>query len=143
MPTLTEEPLVFAKATELCEALLADPELKALRENIERFENDQAARLMYESVKELGEDLRHRQQSGVQLTDQEVAQFEAARDTLLNNEIASAFLESQEALHQLQKKISRQVGMTLEMGRLPTEEELAEPEGGCCGGGGGGGCGCN
>jgi len=41
--------------------------------------------------------------------------------------------------------VGRFVGMTLELGRVPTDEDIAQASGGgCCGGGGGegGGCGC-
>ncbi|RYD26771.1 MAG: YlbF family regulator, partial [Verrucomicrobiaceae bacterium] len=35
------------------------------------------------------------------------------------------------------------VGATIELGRVPTADDLAsQGGGGCCGGGGGGGCGC-
>ena len=60
----------------------------------------------------------------------------------MRNEVASAFLDAQGELEAMQRTIGKYITMTLELGRVPTEGELAESEGGCCGGGGGGGGGC-
>jgi hypothetical protein len=59
----------------------------------------------------------------------------------MRNDVASAFLDAQGELEAMQRTIGKYITMTLELGRVPTEAELAESEGGCCGGsGGGGGC---
>jgi hypothetical protein len=77
----------------------------------------------------------------MKLAPTEISEFEAARDALMRNEVASAFLDAQGELESLQRTIGKYVTMTLELGRLPTEEEIAQADqGGCCGGGGGEGC---
>ena len=57
------------------------------------------------------------------------------------NHAERVFLDAQDELESLQKTIGKFVNMTLELGRVPTEQDIAESEkGGCCGGGG---CGCH
>lgn len=135
---------LISKTRELCSQIVSDPIYLQLQEKVERFLNDDAARLQYQSVHERGEELHHKQHAGIQLGAQEIREFEAAREALFANEIATNFLEAQRELEQLQKIIGRYVGMTLELGRVPSAEDLEQSSGGCCGGGGaGGGCGCS
>lgn len=135
---------LISKTRELCSQIVSDPIYLQLQEKVERFLNDDAARLQYQSVHERGEELHHKQHAGIQLGAQEIREFEAAREALFANEIATNFIEAQRELEQLQKLIGRYVGMTLELGRVPNAEDLEESSSGCCGGGGGGGgCGCS
>lgn len=135
---------LISKTRELCSQIVSDPIYLQLQEKVERFLNDDAARLQYQSVHERGEELHHKQHAGIQLGAQEIREFEAAREALFANEIATNFIEAQRELEQLQKIIGRYVGMTLELGRVPSAEDLEQSSGGCCGGGGaGGGCGCS
>lgn len=144
MPSTAEETAVLAKTRELCAEIANDPTVKRLQEAVETFLSDDSARLQYQSVHERGEELHQKQHAGIELGRAEIREFEAARDALLENEVARAFLDAQEQLTRLQKQIGKYVGLTLELGRVPTDEDLAEAEGGgCCGGGGGGGCGCS
>ena len=134
---------LISKTRELCSQIVSDPIYLQLQEKVERFLNDDAARLQYQSVHERGEELHHKQHAGIQLGAQEIREFEAAREALFANDIATNFIEAQRELEQLQKLIGRYVGMTLELGRVPSAEDLEESSSGCCGGGGGGGCGCS
>lgn len=141
MSIVAEDSAVIAKTRELCAHIASDPVFLKLQENVERFLNDDAARLQYQSVHERGEELHHKQHAGVQLGAAEIREFEAAREALFDNEIARDFFIAREQLEKLQKEIGKYVGMTLELGRVPTADELADSGGGgCCGGGGGGGC---
>ena len=133
---------LIAKTRELCSQIVSDPTYLQLQDKVERFLNDDAARLQYQSVHERGEELHHKQHAGIQLGAQEIREFESAREALFANEIATNFIEAQRELEQLQKIIGRYVGMTLELGRVPSAEDLEESSSGCCGGGGGG-CGCS
>ena len=140
MTLLTETSSVMEKTRELCAAIAADKQFAKLQKDVERFLDDDAARLMYQTVHERGEELHHKQHAGVKLSPTEIREFEAARDELMRNEVASAFLDAQGELENLQKTINKYVNMTLELGRVPTEKDIAESEqGGCCGGG----CGCH
>jgi cell fate (sporulation/competence/biofilm development) regulator YlbF (YheA/YmcA/DUF963 family) len=128
MSIVAEESAVIEKTKELCAQIATDPSFLSLQASVERFLNDDSARLQYQSV---------------QLGASEIREFEAAREALFENEVARDFLSAQRELENLQKEIGKYVGATIELGRVPTSDDLAEKSGGgCCGGGGGGGCGC-
>ena len=137
---LAKESNVMLKTRELCDAIAQDIEFVALQGQVERFLEDDAAKLQYQSVHEGGEELHQKQQAGVELSDAEIKKFEEARDSLLANEVASEFMEAQQSLQTLQKTIGKYIGMTLELGRVPEPEDMEQADGGggCCGGG----CGC-
>ena len=134
---------LISKTRERCSQIVSDPTYLQLQDKVERFLNDDAARLQYQSVHERGEELHHKQHAGIQLGAEEIREFESAREALFANEIATNFIEAQRELEQLQKLIGRYVGMTLELGRVPNAEDLEESSSGCCGGGGGGGGCCS
>ncbi len=138
MTLLAETSPVLEKTRELCAAIAGDARFAKLQKDVETFLADDSARLMYQTVHERGEELHQKQHAGMKLAPSEIREFEAARDELLRNEVASAFLDAQGELEQLQRTIAKYITTTLEIGRVPTEAELAD-EGGCCGGG----CGCS
>ncbi|HEX4342259.1 MAG TPA: YlbF family regulator [Verrucomicrobiae bacterium] len=136
MQTLTED-LVEQKTQELCQAILDQPNLRDARERISTFIANDTARKQYETVMAKGQALQDKQQQSQQLTNEEIADFEKHREILVNNPVARGFLDAQEELQHVEQSIRKQVSKTLELGRLPTEEELGE--GGSCGSG----CGCH
>lgn len=143
MSAISENSALIEKTRELCEQIAADANFKKLQGEVETFLNDDAAKLQYQSVHQRGEELHQKQHAGVELGKVEIQEFEAAREELLNNELVRNFLAAKQELEQLQRVINQHIGMTLEMGRVPSPEEIAHESGGCCGGGGGGGCGCD
>jgi len=145
MSITAQDSAVIVKTRELCAQIAGDPVFLRLQESVELFLNDDEARLQYQSVHQRGEELHHKQHAGIQLGAVEIREFEAAREALFENPVAREFIAAREELEQLQKLISKHVSLTLELGRVPTDDELAEASGGgCCGGGGGGGgCGCS
>ncbi|MCU0750629.1 MAG: YlbF family regulator [Akkermansiaceae bacterium] len=144
MSITAEESAVIVKTKELCAQIASDPTFLKLQQSVERFLNDDASRLQYQSVHERGEELHHKQHAGVELGAAEIREFEAAREALFENDIAREFLTAQQELERLQKEIGKYVGMTLELGRVPTADDIAQASGGgCCGGGGGGGGCCS
>lgn len=139
MSIFAKDSAVMAKTKELCEAIAQDIEFVALQGQVERFLEDDAAKLQYQSVHERGEELHQKQQAGVELGEREIQEFESARNGLLENEVARDFMDAQQNLQTLQQTISKYVGMTMELGRVPEAEDLDQSGGGgCCGGG----CGC-
>lgn len=142
MSITAENSPVIVKTRELCSHIASDPTFLKLQESVERFLSDDASRLQYQSVHERGEELHHKQHAGIELGASEIREFEAAREALFDNTIASEFLAAQQELERLQKQIGKYVGMTLELGRVPTADDIANASGGggCCGGGGGGCC---
>lgn len=110
--------------------------MQSIRQRIDAFMNDNDTKLQYEGVVNKGQELQQKQQMAVALSDSEVSDFEKQRDALLSNPVARGFLDAQEELHEVKQSVTRFVSKTLELGRLPNEEDL---EGGGCGHG----CGCH
>jgi cell fate (sporulation/competence/biofilm development) regulator YlbF (YheA/YmcA/DUF963 family) len=131
MPTKIEE-----KTRELCQTLIAQPEMLSIRKRIDIFLADAGARGQYETLMGKGQTLQEKQQHGQPLESAEISDFEKSREALLKNPVASGFLDAQEELHAIQHAIQKQVSKTLELGRIPTAEDLDE---GSCGHG----CGCH
>ena len=138
MIMLADDSQVMSKIKELCEAIAGDPEYRALLEKVERFLEDDASKLEFQSVQERSHELGQKQQSGLELSAGEVEDFESAREALMDNSVARDFMDAQQSLQSVQMAIGKYVGMTLELGRVPAEEEMAD-QGGCCNEGG---CGC-
>ena len=136
MQTLTED-LVAQKTQELCQAILDQPNLREARERISAFIANEHARKLYETVMTKGQALHDKQHQSIELTPEEIADFEKHREALVSNPVARGFLEAQEELQHVEQTVRKQVSKTLELGRLPTEEEMSE--GGSCGSG----CGCH
>ena len=131
MPTIIEE-----KTQELCEAIIAQPEMVAIRKRIDTFLADESARSQYETLMSKGQALQEKQHQGQPLAEAEISEFEKQRETLLANPVAVGFLDAQEEMHGIQKSIQKRISKTLELGRLP---EAADLEEGSCGHG----CGCH
>ena len=138
MTMLADDSLVMGKTKELCAAIADDPEYRSMMEKVERFMEDDAAKLQFQSVQERSQELGQKQQSGLELSVGEVEDFEAAREALMSNAVAREFMDAQQSLQSVQSAIGKYVGITLELGRVPAEEDLADQEG-CCNEGG---CGC-
>jgi len=85
---------------------------------------------------EKGEALQQKQQMGMPLSNDEIDEFQKYRETLVNNPIAKAFLDAQQEMHKVQESVGQYVAKTLELGRMPTSDDLS---GGSCGHG----CGCH
>jgi cell fate (sporulation/competence/biofilm development) regulator YlbF (YheA/YmcA/DUF963 family) len=131
MPTKIE-----TKTNELCEAILEQLKAGGVRQRIDTFLADTTARGQYESLMSQGQSLQEKQHGGQTLEPAEIAAFEKDRDALLKNPVASGFLDAQEEMHDLQHAVQKFVAKTIELGRLPVAEDLAE---GSCGHG----CGCH
>ena len=139
----TQETPVALKIQELCQTIVDQPHFSEMLGAIDVFMNDPEARGLYQRVTELQETLVGKQQRGESLTDDEIDEFESQRDLLLDNKVASAFLDARQQIGKVQDSVSKYVQLTFELGRVPLESdvEAASGGGGCCGGGGG--CGCN
>ena len=134
-PTIEETPIA-RKTRELCQAILDEPSIRTVRERIDAFMADEKTRAQYDGLVAKGQTLQQKQQSAAPLTGEEISDFEQDRDSLLKNPVARAFLDAQQELHDVRESIHRYINKTLELGRLPSEEELSES---CCSEGG---CGC-
>jgi len=129
MEATIEESAITRKTRELCQMILDEPSMQALRQRIDTFMADEETRAQYDGLIAKGQVLQEKQQRSVALTGEEISDFEQQRDSLLNNPVARGFLDAQQELHQVQESIQKYVSKTIELGRLPSEEELSA---GCC-----------
>jgi cell fate (sporulation/competence/biofilm development) regulator YlbF (YheA/YmcA/DUF963 family) len=134
MSALAQNETIRRKTLDLCQAILEEPAMQDIRLRIDQFMINDEAKAQYEKVASQGQALQQKQQQSLPLSGEEITAFEADRDKLMDNPVASGFLQAQDDLHHLQKSIQDYVGKTLELGRIPTEDDL---HGSC-----GHGCGC-
>ncbi|MCC5842656.1 MAG: YlbF family regulator [Verrucomicrobia bacterium] len=132
---------VIAKTRELCEALVAQDSYKAMKAKLDAFMNDTQAQSMYQELSDKQSMLVQKQESGSDLTEEEIRDFEDQRERLLLHPVAGGFVEAQQGFEELRDTVVRYVTKSFELGRVPTADEV-KPQGGCCGGGCGGGCSC-
>ena len=132
MPTKVE-----TKTNELCQAILEQIQAGGIRQRIDIFLSNATARGQYESLMSKGQALQEKQHHGQTLEPAEISAFEKDRAALLHNPVASGFLDAQEEMHDLQHSVQKVVAKTIELGRIPGADDLAE--GGACGHG----CGCH
>ncbi|MGA2245809.1 MAG: YlbF family regulator [Verrucomicrobiota bacterium] len=131
MPTKVE-----TKTNELCEAILEHLQDGGVRQRIDTFLSDADARGQYERLVNKGQVLQEKQHNGESLDPAEISAFEKDRDALLLNPVASGFMNAQEEMHDLQHSVQKFVAKTIELGRIPSADDLSE---GSCGHG----CGCH
>ncbi|HUA64425.1 MAG TPA: YlbF family regulator [Alphaproteobacteria bacterium] len=126
------------KARELCQTIVAQPQWTSIRNRIDAFLANDAAKGQFDAVNTKGRSLHEKQHTGQPLNGQEIADFERQRDALLQNPVARGFLEAQDELHEIQHSVQKYISKTLQLGRVPTEADLKEEEDSC----GHGNCGC-
>ena len=134
-PTIEETPIT-RKTRELCQAILEEPSMRAVRERIDNFMADEKTRAQYDGLVAKGQALQQKQQMSTPLTGEEISDFEQHRDSLLKNPVAREFLDAQQELHEVRESVHKYINKTLELGRLPSAEELTDS---CCSSDG---CGC-
>jgi len=136
--TIASSNAVAEKTKELCEAILEQAGYKESLAKVESFFTDESARDQYISFTELGQQLHQKQHAGEEITSEDEAKFQELQTAAMENATISDFMMAQQNLQVLNNEIATMVGKTIELGHLPTAEEL--------GGGGescGEGCGCH
>jgi len=136
METIAETSAILNKTKELCQAILDEPNMGSIRRRLDAFMSDDKARSLYDGLVTKGQAIQQKQQLSMPVSGEEVADFEQHRAALFNNPVAQGFLDAQEELHKVQESVQQYVSKTLELGRLPTEDEI---NGDSCGHG----CGCS
>ena len=130
------------KIRELCEALLEDDNVVAARERVAGFMNNPAATAGYAKLADLSEQLQRKEMAGEPITEAEGAAFEDLRRATLSDPPVQAFMEARGMLQEIESFVMAYVSRTLELGRIPQENELVAQQGGG-GGSCGEGCGCH
>lgn len=134
---IAEETSTDQKTRELCQAILDRPDFPELRRKMDAFMNDEAAKFQYQMLNDRGQMLQSKQQQGLPLTDEEIAQFEALRDNFTQNPVATGFLDAQQEIQKIHDAVNQHLNKTFELGRVPTPEDFSS---GCCSSSG---CGCH
>jgi cell fate (sporulation/competence/biofilm development) regulator YlbF (YheA/YmcA/DUF963 family) len=130
----TEENAVIQKTKELCQTILDQPEMQSARERIDTFMADEGSRAQYDDLVTKGQALQQKQQMSTPLTNEEIAEFERHRESLLKNPVARGFLDAQEELNQVRQSVQKYVAKTLEIGRVPETGDFESCGHGCsCG----------
>jgi cell fate (sporulation/competence/biofilm development) regulator YlbF (YheA/YmcA/DUF963 family) len=130
-------PPIQSKIIELCEALVADGEVKNARVQAETFLADESAISLYRGMASLGRSLHQKQHHGEKPEAAEITRFNGLQDRCESDPVISAFLNAQNVLSGVAEAVNAFVGKNLESGRVPTPEEMVK-KGGC-----GEGCGCH
>lgn len=134
MQATIEETIVIQKTKDLCQTIVEQPEFREIRVRIESFMGDEAAKSQYQVVMEKGDALQQKQQLGMPMDNNEIAEFEKNRELLLNNPIARNFLDAQQQMHKIQESVMQYVSKTFELGRVPALEDFpSESCGPTCG----------
>ena len=134
MQATIEETIVIQKTKDLCQTIIEQPEFIQIRERIDAFMGDDAAKNQYQVLMEKGDALQQKQQTGMPLDNGEIAEFEKNRDSLLNNPVAANFLTAQQQMHKIQESVMQYVSKTFELGRVPEPEDFpSESCGPSCG----------
>jgi len=140
MTTIIGENVIIEKTKALCQAIVDQPAMSSIRQRVDAFLADASARGQYETLMSKGQALQEKHSQGHEPESAEIADFEKHRDALLNNPVGRGFLDAREELHEIQHSIQKYVSKTLELGRVPTAEDMEEQEDHSCGDGG---CGCH
>jgi len=130
MASTIEDTPITRKTRELCQLILDEPSVQDMRQRIDTFMADAQTRAQYDGLITKGQALQEKQQQSLPLTGEEISDFEQHRDSLLKNPVARGFIDAQQELHQVRESIQKYISKTIELGRLPSEEDL---DGGCCG----------
>jgi cell fate (sporulation/competence/biofilm development) regulator YlbF (YheA/YmcA/DUF963 family) len=136
MALTAEDSIIVQKTKELCQSILEHPDFQNVRRNIDAFMADDRAKQEYQSLVERSEELNHKQHQGVKLSDQEINDFQSQRERVVNNPLAANFIRAQQEMHGIQESVNKYLSKTLELGRVPTDDEM---DSGSCGEG----CGCH
>ena len=136
MQATSEETIVLQKTRELCQTIVDQPEFQNIRQRLDTFMGDEAAKSQYQLVMEKGDALQQKQQFGMPMDNNEIVEFEKNRELLLGNPVARDFLEAQQQMNKIQESVMQYVSKTFELGRVPAAEDF--PSEGC-----GTGCGCS
>jgi cell fate (sporulation/competence/biofilm development) regulator YlbF (YheA/YmcA/DUF963 family) len=125
-----QETVILAKTRELCETILAQPDVAAACRIVETFMQNEPAQALYQDLMSRGQALHEKQERGLPLVDAEVQEFEQHRDALSQNPVAKGFLDARELLHDIHHTVNDHVSKAFELGRVPEEADF---ESGCCG----------
>ena len=121
--------LIEEKTRELCAAIVAYPGFAEMFRKMDAFMNDELAKFEFQMVNDRAQLLQQKQSSGLAISPEELADFEALRDSVLSKPVATEFLAAQDELQVLQQLFYPMLSKTFEVGRVPEPEDFLND---CC-----------
>lgn len=131
MDTIAKESGITQRTLELCQAVVEQPDFQALAQKLDAFLGDEMLKFRYQQVNELRNLLQMKQNHGLELTPEEITQFDTLRDEFVGNPVAKGFLEAQQQVAQLHEVVGRFLDKTFELGRRPEYDDVHD--GSCSG----------
>lgn len=122
-PHLDMKP-VKERTEQLCESIVDQEGFKELYAKIDAFITDEKLKYEYGALNDQGALLQQKQQAGVEITEEEIAEFEKLREEFTANPVAVNFLEAQEEVQQVQDRIHQVIAKTFEIGRAPNQGDF-------------------
>ena len=114
-------------ATEaLCNLLAKEDQVVASKAKIGLFFQNPEATKLFEEVNAYGEELRNKHLAGMPPTEEEISKFDTLRENVVKNDAARGFLEARQTIDELLNTINHYLGMSIDLGRAPTPEEIEE-----------------
>ncbi|MFQ3577498.1 MAG: YlbF family regulator [Verrucomicrobiia bacterium] len=135
---LAQDKVLLDSVRALCADLIASPAFAAHRRAVEEFMHDETARALFERATDFQLELNRKHSENEIISEVEEEEFEALRQEVLANARCRAFVEAQEDLKNTEATLHLYITRTLQLGRVPSEEELLPEQ--ACGCGSGGSC---
>ncbi|MDZ4289029.1 MAG: YlbF family regulator [Prosthecobacter sp.] len=136
--TAALSPAIAAQIQSLCEAIAADPDIVAARQDAEAFLANEQAVALYRDVITLGRNLEQQHRSGLEIDEEEITRFQGLQSKADADDRIQAFTAAQDVLQEVATHVNSFVTKTLEKGRVPSIDEVFGSGGSC-----GTGCGCH
>lgn len=124
MSSATQSPPVLKQTRDLCHAIAAHEGFAETRRKFDEFMANDTLRMRYHIAGERGRLLELKQASGLELTDEELAEYHAERAALMQEPLVRGFQEAQAEMSRVQELLNRYLTLTYELGRAPTDEEV-------------------
>ncbi len=116
-------------ATEaLCNILAQDQTVVSSKAKIGLFFQNPDATKLFEEVNSYGEELRNKHLAGMPPTEEEIAKFDALRESVIKNDVARGFLEARQSIDGILQTVNQYLGMSIDLGRAPTPAEVEEAQ---------------
>jgi len=110
---------------QLAETFAQSQTVIAAKARIGLFYQNAEASNLFRKINEFGEELRNKSMSGMQPSDEEIAQFDGYRKAVIENECCKGFLDARQTIDGLISTVSQYLGLAIDLGRAPSDEEVA------------------
>lgn len=137
MTSTVNLPSVEEKARELCEFVVSQDGYQEARNRVEAFMEDDGAKDLYRAWQEKGAEMHHRSHQGIEPGAPDVEELERLKGEVMGNQAAMGFVNAEGEMNQIFETVTTLLQKSLQLGHVPTAEELKASE--CCNSGG---CGC-